>query len=204
MKSDRSLPPGYFDDVYAASDDPWRFETSDYEAAKYRTSLDALGDRRFDRALEIGCSIGVFTALLAPRCAELLAVDVSEAALERARRRCATLDQARFERMAVPDAFPSGSFDLIATCEVAYYWSRQDLVKSAALIEAALRPGGSWLLVHWTPEVADYPLGGDEVHDIVLARSREPGAPTRHVMGSRHELYRLDLFEKLSSFANGR
>ena len=204
MKADRSLPPRYFDDVYAASDDPWRFETSDYEAAKYSRSLDALGNRRFARAFEIGCSIGVFTALLAPRCAELLAVDVSEVALDRAHRRCERFDQVRFERMVVPDAFASGSFDLITTCEVAYYWSRRDLARSAAAIEAALRPGGWWLLVHWTPEVADYPLGGDEVHDIVLARSREPDAQTRHVMGSRHEHYRLDLFEKLSPSATGR
>ena len=199
MKPDRSLPSEYFDEVYAASGDPWSFETSPYEAAKYRATLDALGTRAFGRGFEIGCSIGVFTAMLAPRCAALLAVDVSEAALERARRRCAALPQVRFERMAVPDAFPAATFDLVTTCEVAYYWSRADLDRSAALIEAALSPGGAWLLVHWTPEVADYPLGGDEVHDIVLARSRAGGARIRHVTGSRRDRYRLDLFEKLAA-----
>lgn len=196
MKTDRSLPADYFDAVYAANDDPWSFETSPYEAEKYRITLEALGDRLFGRALEIGCSIGVFTARLATHCAELVAVDVSEAALVRARRRCDALAQVRFERMAVPDAFPPGTFDLVTTCEVAYYWSRADLAKSTTLIESSLAAGGVWLLVHWTPEVADYPLGGDEVHDFVLARSRAPGALIRHVAGSRHERYRLDLFEK--------
>lgn len=204
MKPEGSLPARYFDAVYAASDDPWSFETSDYEAAKYRETLDCLGGRWFEGAFEIGCSIGVFTALLASRCAKLLAVDVSDAALEQARRRCAGLGHVHFDRLAVPDAFPPGSFDLVTTCEVAYYWSRADLAKCAALIEASLAPGGVWLLVHWTPEVADYPLGGDEVHELILARSHEPGASLRHVMGSRHDLYRLDLFEKQASDAPGR
>ena len=198
MSADRSLPPAYFDVVYAANDDPWSFETSAYEAEKYRVTLDALGARRFVRAFEIGCSIGVFTAMLAPRCEALLAVDVSEAALVQARRRCAGLPQVTCERMTVPNGFPGGSFDLVTTCEVAYYWSRADLDRSASLIEAALAPGGWWLLVHWTPEVADYPLGGDEVHDTVRARSRRAGASMRHVAGARHERYRLDLFEKRS------
>ncbi len=196
MRADRSLPSTYFDDVYAASDDPWSFETSAYEAEKYRITIDALGARRFARAFEIGCSIGVFTALLAPRCDALLAVDVSEAALMQARRRCAELPQVLCKHMAVPDDFPDKPFDLVTTCEVAYYWSRADLDRSAALIETTLVPGGWWLLVHWTPEVADYPLGGDEVHDIVLARSRRADAAIRHVAGSRHERYRLDLFER--------
>ena len=198
-KDDRTLGSDYFDAVYAANEDPWSFETSPYEAGKYRVTLDALGDRRFVRALEIGCSIGVFTAMLAPQCAELLAVDVSEAALASARERCGTLDKVRFSRLAVPDVFPTGRFDLVTTCEVAYYWSRADLAKAASQIEGALLPGGLWLLVHWTPDVADYPLGGDEVHEIVLARSRESGARLRHVTGSRHERYRLDLFEKPAS-----
>jgi SAM-dependent methyltransferase len=204
MKPERSLPSGYFDDVYAASDDPWCFASSAYEAEKYHSTIEVLGARRFRRAFEIGCSIGVFTAQLAPRCGSLLAVDVSEAALAQARARCAALPQVHFERMAVPDVFPGGTFDLVATCEVAYYWSRDDLNRSASLITAALVPGGWWLLVHWTPEVADYPLLGDEVHDIILARTAEAGSALRHVTGFRHERYRLDLFERRPSHAGSR
>jgi len=63
-----SLPPGYFDALYAASPDPWAFETSAYERAKYAATLDALPARRYRRALEVGCSIGVLTRQLADRC----------------------------------------------------------------------------------------------------------------------------------------
>ena len=50
-----------------------QYETSAAEKARYESVLRALGPRKFDRALEIGCSVGVFTELLAPRCGELLA-----------------------------------------------------------------------------------------------------------------------------------
>ena len=190
-----SLSTRYFDDVYEASTDPWDFETSAYEAGKYRATLAALGGRRFRNAFEIGCSIGVLSQRLAGICDRLLAVDVSEAPLARARERCAGLAHVRFERMRVPAEFPDETFDLVVVSEVGYYWSRADLVTVAERIEAALEPGGAWLLVHWTPAVADYPLRGDEVHDLVLGRCGAVGALS-HAGGSRQDTYRLDLFEK--------
>ena len=65
--------------------------------------LPAGGDRA---TLEIGCSIGVFTAMLAPRCDSLLAVDFSPTALERARRAAAGQDavELRQRRAARGDA----------------------------------------------------------------------------------------------------
>ena len=44
---------------------------------------------RYGAGLEIGCSIGVMTRHLAQRCETLLAVDIAEAPLMAARRRCA-------------------------------------------------------------------------------------------------------------------
>ena len=60
------LTAGYFDELYAGDPDPWGFETSAYEQAKYAATIDALEGRRYATALEIGCSIGVLTARLAP------------------------------------------------------------------------------------------------------------------------------------------
>ena len=190
-----SLPTSYFDAVYAANADPWGFETSAYEAGKYEQTLRALAARRFGSAFEIGCSIGVLTEQLAARCDALLAVDASEAPLVRARGRCAHLRQVRLARMQVPDEFPTGRFDLVVTSEVAYYWSTDDLSLASRRIEAALAPGGWWLLVHWTPPVHDYPLTGDQVHDFVLGRSGDD-APLHQLSGRREASYRLDLFEK--------
>src|SRR5579859_5981551 len=77
----------FFEDLYERSEDPWSFATSEYERQKYAHTLSSLGARRFARALECGCSIGVFTELLASATEELVAIDVSERALARARRR---------------------------------------------------------------------------------------------------------------------
>ena len=76
----------FFDDLYSKDPDPWDFETSPYEAAKYAATIKALEGRRYTRALEIGCSIGVLTTALAAHVDELLAIDVSAAALDAARR----------------------------------------------------------------------------------------------------------------------
>ena len=46
--------------------DPWEFETSEYEAAKYDATIAALEGRRYATGLEIGCSIGVLTAAARP------------------------------------------------------------------------------------------------------------------------------------------
>src|SRR5688572_17283513 len=108
----------FFDDLYAKDPDPWDFETSPYEAAKYAATVKALEGRRYTRALEIGCSIGVLTAALKHHADELLAIDVSASALDAARVRNPTVS---FERREIPEEFPDGKFDLTIASEVVYY-----------------------------------------------------------------------------------
>lgn len=186
-----TLGRAYFERIYAAAEDPWGFQTSAYEARKYDRTLAALGERRFERALEIGCSIGVFTARLAPRCVELVAVDVSAAALRRARRRLAGAANVRIEHRTLPQEMPGGTFDLIVASEVLYYWSRDVLDAGIDSIEARLRPGGLLVAVHWRPPTRDYPLLGDEVHDMLAARL-ELRPVDRHI----EPRYRLEAWEK--------
>ena len=194
----RTLPPAYFDEVYRANEDPWGFESSPYEREKYAATLAALPRASYEAAFEIGCSLGVLTAQLAPRCAHLLAVDVSEAPLIKARQRCANLPQVEFQLLRVPEQYPPRLFDLVLVSEVGYYWSPADLNKAIGLIAASLRPGGQLLLVHWTPPVHDYPLTGDDVHEAFLAQATASG-PLRHLHGQRQENYRLDLLEKVAN-----
>ncbi len=188
-----SLPASYFDDVYGANADPWGFETSPYEAAKYARTLAALPRARYRSAFEIGCSIGVLTERLAARCDALLAVDVAEHALASTRARCADLPRVRVERMQPPGEFPDATFDLIVLSEVGYYWSADDLLAARALILDHLESGGHLILVHWTPPVPDYPLTGDEVHEAFAV---SVGAGLSHLHGHREGQYRLDVFER--------
>lgn len=190
-----SLPQRYFDDVYTASDDPWSFTTSDYERTKYEATIAALPKAHYANAFEIGCSIGVLSAMLASRCDRLLAVDASELPLRAARERLATFPQVTVQQMNVPSEFPEGPFDLILVSEVGYYFSMPDLEKARGLIVANLAPGGHLVLVHWTPFVPDYPLTGDQVHETFLS-SAGPGQPLTHVQQQQTEKYRLDVFQK--------
>ena len=81
-------PVEHFERLARESEDPWDYATSEYEQAKYRTTLEYLPERT-GRTLELGCSVGIFTAMLAPRTSHLVAVDFSPTALERAAERLA-------------------------------------------------------------------------------------------------------------------
>ncbi|MEY2832872.1 MAG: hypothetical protein RLZZ574_2131, partial [Cyanobacteriota bacterium] len=112
-----SLQPSYFEDLYQANPDPWDFETSDYEAQKYQTTINALPNPRYGNALEVGGSIGVLTALLAQRCDSLLSLDVSQIAQQKAIARCQDLPQVRFKIAQVPQDYPDEMFDLTLLSE---------------------------------------------------------------------------------------
>ena len=179
--------------MYRDAPDPWRFETSDYERAKYDATIAALDTRAYRRGLEVGCSIGVLTERLADRCADLLALDVSETALAAARRRCFERATVRFELCAVPASRPSATgFDLIVLSEVVYYWDRGDCTAAAAILGASLQPGGDVLLVHWTGET-DYPQSADEA--VATFRAGLPFG-IEAVRELRTDAYRLDLWRR--------
>jgi predicted TPR repeat methyltransferase len=182
-----SVPPAYFENLYATDADPWRFATSNYERAKYGATLAALPQPRFTAALEIGCSIGVLTQRLAPRCDFLLAIDVAEAALTQARARCAGLPHITFRRRQIPQDWPEGRFDLILFSEVLYYLSPADLDEAAAKTRASLAPNGAALLVHYTGPT-DYPLTGDAAAERLIAATG-----LRVSLRRREAQYRLDL-----------
>src|SRR5580698_8192362 len=156
----QTLRPEYFDALYTADPDPWKFAASPYERGKYEITLDAMPKPRYRSALEVGCSIGVLTRLLASRCDAVLAIDAAPAPLVEATRRCADLPGVRFEQMFVPEQWPDGVFDLILLSEVAYYLNREDVARLAAKVTRSLAPGGSVILVHWTGPT-DYPLSAD-------------------------------------------
>lgn len=189
----QTLTEKYFEDVYAANDDPWDFATSRYEAKKYDATLEALPRDRYENVFEIGCSIGVLTAKLAARCERLLAVDVSEKALAQARRRCGHLARVTFEKMTVPDEFPGEKFDLILISEVGYYFAPEDWRILMAKAGAHLAEKGHIALVHWLPEVHDYPQTGDEVHDSFAEFA---AGRLKNVFAAREEKYRIEVWEK--------
>ena len=189
--ANESLPPRYFERIYARKQDPWDFETSPYEQQKYAATLDALPRERYENAVEVGCSIGVLTSRLAKRADHLLGLDVSDRALERARERLDEEPHVDFACMQVPHQLPEDIFDLIVVSEVAYYWTRPDLEHAADELAVRHQAGGHLVLVHLTDFVPDYPQTGDQVHDYWTSRPE-----WRTVHHARHPRYRIDILER--------
>lgn len=170
---DESLTSEFFDDFYrAGGEDPWGFESRWYEQRKRALTLAALPRRRFARALEVGCSSGVLAAELASRCDRLLALDLAEAALVRARERTTHLPGVRVERAAVPADWPDGEFDLVVLSEVGYYCGSADLALLAGRAARSLAADGVLVACHWRHRVAEYPTSGDDVHATLRAHPR--------------------------------
>lgn len=188
----KSLDRGHFERLYAAKADPWRYATSPYEAAKYEATLAALPRQRYARALDVGCSIGVLTAMLAARCDDLLAIEAAEAALDEARRRSASLPNVRFACRLVPAEWPSGRFDLVLISEVLDYLGEADLSGLAARLTGSLDAGGDLVLVHWVGKKGPV-SGGDESTDRL---ARALGGAMEPLQAMRNSDYRLDVFRR--------
>jgi SAM-dependent methyltransferase len=191
-QSTGSLPASYFEALYASNPDPWAFRTSEYEAAKYAHTLSALPKPRYGSGLEVGCSIGVLTKMLAERCDTLLALDASARAVGEARKHCGSMPGLSLEVREVPRQWPRGRYDLLLLSEVVYYWDEADLARVAELARRDVAPGGDVLLVHWIG-TTDYPLSGDVAVEGFITATADIMRVERQ---ERTERYRLDLLRR--------
>jgi 2-polyprenyl-3-methyl-5-hydroxy-6-metoxy-1,4-benzoquinol methylase len=124
------------------------------------------GVRSGDRALDLGCGDGAFTAeLAAAGAASVIGVDVAEAALVRARARHPGI---RFERVPFDGAlgFADGRFDVVWASEVIEHVA--DTARLLSELRRVLAPGGRLLLT--TPNHARLALliGGIEAYSEPL------------------------------------
>lgn len=164
-------PVEHFERLARESEDPWNYETSAYEQSKYRRTLAFLPTST-GRTLELGCSIGVFTEMLAPRCNRLVAVDFSPTSLDRARKRLAGQPRIEFLERTLPEGLPEGPFDTIVCAEVLYYWTAPLVHDGLTAMEAGLAPGGTLLAVHWRESDPRRELAGDDVHRIIRQNTK--------------------------------
>jgi 2-polyprenyl-3-methyl-5-hydroxy-6-metoxy-1,4-benzoquinol methylase len=197
----------YFEKEYAPSSDPAYFQSS-IKRSRYKRIIEALPDRRYHRALEIGCATGDFTAMLAPSCEELLAVDISEKAVSMARKRLTNFPHVFVEQRTLPEETPEGPFDLVIASEVLYFLPTNVMLVALQRLEEVLSPGGVLLAIHsrrvfglrkvvtkirplflrhWILKARPQ---GDEVHNLLLKHTR-----LANMVSLVEPEYRLDLFE---------
>jgi SAM-dependent methyltransferase len=151
---DQHGPRKAFDLLYKRKQDPfgstrrhWR-----YQNLKYERLISFLPNRRYRRALDVGCGLGPFSRHLAPHADRVLGVDISEEAVSGARTLSAAHPNLRFEQHDVLRVGEiDGQFDLIALLDVLYYLSplSPDILQAVAFqLESLLAPGGILLLVN--------------------------------------------------------
>ncbi|MEV4422988.1 SAM-dependent methyltransferase [Patulibacter sp. NPDC049589] len=155
----------HFEARFRADPDPWRYEASAYERAKYARTLDACGPGPFPRALELGAANGVFSALLAKRCEELVTIDFSPTAVGLARERLAGAAHVTVLQGTIPDDLPLGDgFDLVVASEVLYYLPGDDFRRTVDRLPRLLGAGGRLVAAHWTGQAPDLHRSAAETH----------------------------------------
>jgi cyclopropane fatty-acyl-phospholipid synthase-like methyltransferase len=155
-----------FEARYRRDGDPWGYESSPYERAKYDATLRACGPGPFTRALELGSSIGVLSARLATRCERLVTIDGSPTAVADARRRLGSEAAAAVDVMlgTVPGDIPGGPYDLVLASEILYYLELEPLTATLARVREVTVSGARLVAVHWRPAGPERPFTAAEVH----------------------------------------
>ena len=199
------LPPArdrsaYWNAVYRTAD-PWSYG-SPYEQLKYQRTLSLLPARPIRQAVEVACSEGRFSAMLAPRVEHLVASDVSSTALQRAKARCSALPNIEVRRLDFFDEPLPHGLDLLVCSEVLYFSAdHTELARVAGRLAASLAPGGHLLAAHAyllkddltrTGFDWDSPFGAKVIGE---AFATTPGLALERSLQT--ELYRIDLWRRL-------
>jgi 2-polyprenyl-3-methyl-5-hydroxy-6-metoxy-1,4-benzoquinol methylase len=143
-----------FERLYLEHPDPWSYKTSAYELGKYRHALAVAEKwRRSARnALEIGCSVGVFSRMLAQRFDRVTAVDFSKEALDDAIRGSRAAKNLRFAQRALQSLDLGERFDVIFCAEVLYYLDDRDVPVVCRRLAEHLAEGGVIVFVSGDPQ----------------------------------------------------
>lgn len=163
----------FFSQLYRDSEDPYGHDGARH-ADRFTTMRAALTRPAYDSALDAGCSVGVFTAMIAPLCRRILGVDISARALVRARTRLCGHGGARFIRAELPTSWPGGTYDLIVLSEVLYFLTPAELRLMAARVAGAAVPGAHCLVVNQTADTCTALSGAaaEEIFFNALGQNR--------------------------------
>lgn len=145
----------HYEAVWSAGD-AWELATSEFERERYAHQLAMLARAPYPRALEIGCGSGCFTRQLAGIAGELIAVDISAAAIEQARAQVPEHTAARVSfRIANImdfDLAAAGPLDLVVLSETIYclgwLYPFFEVAMLASNLLGAMRENGRLLLAN--------------------------------------------------------
>jgi SAM-dependent methyltransferase len=145
----RTYAAARLEEAFNERSDPWDFEGSAEERARFQKTWELVPSGSYRRILEIGCAEGHFTEQIASRFpdADVLAVDLVPLAVDRASARCNSRRNVRFRCLDVGREPIGGPYDLIFCMGVLEYgpaFGELDGIRRS--IAGALAPGGYLVL----------------------------------------------------------
>lgn len=142
-----------FERMYLENSDPWNYQYSRYERDKYERTLGcAMRWRRACvSALEVGCSIGIFSGMLAEHFNCVTAIDVSKEALRAAINHNRHRSNITFRQCDLRTLSLGEQYDVIICAEVFYYVRERDAQTVCERLARHLVPNGVIIFVAGTP-----------------------------------------------------
>lgn len=133
-----------FEHKYATHGDYFGYQSNPYELTKYERTLALVEQWRGNRrtALEIGCSVGVFTAMVAPEFEEMVATDIASEALGLAKTQVAGRGNVSYVQSDAISLNLGRKFDVIFCAEVLMYVREKDSALACAVLDAHLAENG--------------------------------------------------------------
>lgn len=184
-----AVPRTHLEKLYSATDDPWDFRSSPYEAARFEATLAALPRAGYVHALEIGCGNGELARRLAARCDAYSGLDAVDTALVAARQAVPT---GTFTQGFLPCELPKGAYDLIVLSEILYFLDKAGLKDLASQLDCRW-PDADILAVNWLG------LSGNEIEgDAALAHFAAATMRDRLSYRPSDPRHRIDLFPPVS------
>jgi cyclopropane fatty-acyl-phospholipid synthase-like methyltransferase len=164
-----------FERLYLESSDPWNYQSSTYERGKYERVLACAVQRKNANrsALEVGCSVGVFSRMLAEEFERVTAIDVSKEALAAATRYNSAAKNLRFVHSDLQSLDTDAQYDVIFCAEVLYYIAEKDVEIVCRQLDKYLCARGILLLVTGVSTAQSYSPYFDGWADIFAARFQQ-------------------------------
>jgi SAM-dependent methyltransferase len=130
---------------------PWSARARDWaenerqQAPTYEAAIRAIGLRRGDRVLELGCGSGVFLRAARDRGAHVTGLDASEALIELARARVPDADLVVGDMQFLP--YEDDRFDAIASFNSIFFAA--DMTETLREVRRVARPGAAVVIQVW-------------------------------------------------------
>lgn len=187
----RSYPRDHFESLFTNKSDPWNYSGA-HQQERLKILLQQI-PQGGQLVLEAGCAEGTFTAVLAERVQRVIAVDISGAALKRAKSRCRLFSNVSFVQADLLHLPFRAVFDVIICAGVLEYFPEPPFFHEIAdRVQDLLVPGGYLVLEHrWA--TGDGSRAGQVIHEHFAS---SPRVKCRSLL--RQNEYGISVFQRIN------